>query len=123
MNAGVTALLNDSAKGTYFLAELDGRVAGQLLITHEWSDWRNGNFRWIQSVYVEKDFRGHGIFRALFNHVQQLAREQKNVCGLRLYVDSANATAQKTYSHLGMKKTAYEIFEIDFVLEHTQRNT
>jgi len=120
--AGVIALINDSTRGIYFLAEIDGHIGGQLLITREWSDWRNGNFWWIQSVYVEKNFRGHGIFRALFDHVQQLARDRKDVCGLRLYVDSANSGAQETYSRLGMKRTDYEIFEMDFILEHGCRN-
>ena len=118
MRAGVAALLDDPAKGTYFLAELNGQIAGQLLITCEWSDWRNGNFWWIQSVYVEENFRGQGIFRALFEHVHKLAKQRKEVCGLRLYMDSANATARKTYGRLGMKRTDYEVFEVDFVLEH-----
>ena len=118
VNAGVAALLCDAAKGVYFLAEVEGHIVGQLLITNEWSDWRNGNFWWIQSVYVEKEFRGQGIFRALFEHVQKLAKQRKDVCGLRLYMDSANATARKTYERLGMKRTDYEVFEMDFVLGH-----
>lgn len=118
MNAGVAALLNDPGKGIYFLAEVEGRIAGQLLITNEWSDWRNGNFWWIQSVYVEENFRAQGIFSALFEHVHKLAKQRKDVCGLRLYMDSANATARKTYGRIGMKQTDYEVFEMDFVLEH-----
>src|SRR6266705_6917547 len=82
VQAGVAALLSDSAKGTYFLAETekDGAtvVNGQLLITYEWSDWRNGNFWWIQSVYVAEEFRGNGIFRALFNHVHALAKARED---------------------------------------------
>ncbi len=117
---GVAALLSDPAKGTYFLAEDDQdrtkTVAGQLLITYEWSDWRNGNFWWIQSVYVTEKFRGCGVFRALFNHIQTLAKERKDVCGLRLYMDAHNATARSTYERLGLKKTDYELFEIDFVM-------
>ena len=122
MSAGVAALLNDPAKGTYFLAELDGQVVGQLLITCEWSDWRNGYFWWIQSVYVAKEFRGRGIFGALFKHVRKLAKQRKDVCGLRLYMDLGNATARKTYERLGMTRTDYEIFEMDFVLAHKQKN-
>src|SRR6266705_3348374 len=80
VQAGVTALLSDSAKGTYFLAEAekDGAtvVAGQLLITYEWSDWRNGNFWWIQSVYVAEEFRARGIFRALFDIGRASCRER-----------------------------------------------
>ena len=119
VQAGVAALLNDSAKGTYFLAETekDGAtvVAGQLLITYEWSDWRNGNFWWIQSVYVSEEFRTRGVFRALFDHIQTLARARNDVCGLRLYMDAHNQGARRTYERLGLQPTNYEMFEIDFV--------
>ena len=117
VGAGVEALLNDPAKGTYFVAECDGTLAGQLLVTHEWSDWRNGNFWWIQSVYVEETSRGGGVFRALFEHIQTLAKSRKDVCGLRLYVEANNARAQEAYRRLGMNKTPYEMFEIDFTKE------
>ena len=122
VNQGVKALLSDSAKGNYYLAELQGqgtmKVAGQLLITYEWSDWRNGNFWWIQSVYVAEGFRGQGIFRALFHHIQALAKERSDVCGLRLYMDAHNQVARRTYERLGLERTNYEMFEIDFVLKH-----
>ena len=122
LRKGVAALLLDSAKGVYFLAETEPEtgsrtIAGQLMLTYEWSDWRNGNFWWIQSVYVEENFRGQGIFRALFNHVDQLAKARSDVCGLRLYVDADNHSARKTYERLGMKRTNYELFETDFVLK------
>ena len=117
VSAGVKALLRDSAKGTYFVAEADGTLAGQLLITYEWSDWRNGNFWWIQSVYVAEKFRSSGIFRALFNHIETLARARKDVCGLRLYMEAHNERARKAYERLGLKQTDYQVFEIDFVLE------
>jgi ribosomal protein S18 acetylase RimI-like enzyme len=113
---GVTALLKDAAKGAYFLAEVDGVVAGQLSITTEWSDWRNGNFWWIQSVYVAPEFRQRGVFRALYTHVHKLAKSRRNVCGLRLYVENNNSRAQRAYERLGMKATHYQFFEIDFVL-------
>jgi GNAT superfamily N-acetyltransferase len=120
VSQGVATLLNDPAKGTYFIAEVEsgGRhvIAGQLLITYEWSDWRNGTFWWIQSVYVVEEFRGSGIFTTLFNHVQGLAKARADVCGLRLYVDAHNAKARQTYERLGMNKTEYEFFELDFVL-------
>ena len=118
--AGVTALLNDPAKGIYFLAEtsVDARpeIVGQLLITYEWSDWRNGNFWWIQSVYVAAPFRGAGVFRALFHYVHEAARSRPDVCGLRLYMDAHNDAARKTYTRIGMKQTNYQVFELDFVL-------
>lgn len=116
--AGVNALLADAAKGIYFLAEADGQPVGQLLITREWSDWRNGNFWWIQSVYVLEPFRGRGIFRALFEHVHALAQARHDVCGLRLYVEANNSRAQEAYRRLGLAKTDYELFETDFVLNH-----
>lgn len=99
------------------MAEADGTLAGQLLITYEWSDWRNGTFWWIQSVYVAEKFRSNGIFRALFNHVETLARARKDVCGLRLYMEAHNERARKAYARLGLKQTDYQVFEIDFVLE------
>ncbi len=116
LHAGVEAVLRDPSKGTYYVAEMNGSVVGQLLITYEWSDWRNGNFWWIQSVYVQKDFRGKGVFKSLFEHVRSLANKEKNVCGLRLYVEKHNSRARQAYERLGMKKTRYEMYEVDFVL-------
>jgi GNAT superfamily N-acetyltransferase len=113
---GVLALLRDPAKGAYYLADVDGKVVGQLLITYEWSDWRNGNFWWIQSVFVEKAFRERGVFRALFAHVRKLAETQPDVCGLRLYMDAHNSRARQAYERLGLQRTNYEVFEMDFVL-------
>lgn len=113
---GVSALLKQPGKGIYFVAETKGAVVGQLLITYEWSDWRNGTFWWIQSVYVREDLRGQGIFRRLFKQVAKLAKKRRDACGLRLYVDAHNGGARQTYTRLGMKKTGYELFETDFVL-------
>lgn len=113
---GVRALLRDKAKGIYFVAEEKGVVAGQLLITFEWSDWRNGNFWWIQSVYVAPEFRECGVFRSLYARVHKLAKSHRDVCGLRLYVETENRRAQKAYTRLGMKEAHYKIFETDFVL-------
>jgi GNAT superfamily N-acetyltransferase len=118
VTAGVTAALEDSTKGIYYIAETEGQPVGQMFITYEWSDWRNGNFWWIQSVYVVETFRGRGIFRALFEHVNALAKARKDVCGLRLYVEAENAGAKQVYSRLGMTQTEYDIFETDFVLKH-----
>ena len=113
---GVRALLADAAKGTDYVAEADGAVVGQLLITYEWSDWRNGNFWWIQSVYVTPEWRGRGVFKALHAHVERRARKRKDVCGLRLYVDDHNTKAKEVYSRLGLRATHYELWETDFVL-------
>jgi GNAT superfamily N-acetyltransferase len=101
-------------EGTYFVAEHNGAVIGQLLITYEWSDWRNGNFWWIQSVYVAQEFRENGVFRGLFSHVEKLARSRRDVCGLRLYVEKNNRRAHQAYARLGMKHTHYEIYETCF---------
>jgi len=113
VEAGVTALLKDPAKGIYYVAEVEGAVAGQLMITYEWSDWRNGNMWWIQSVYVRPEFRRAGVFRALFNHVQNLARAREDVCNLRLYAHAENTRAGQSYERLGMTRTKYEVFELD----------
>jgi len=119
VRAGVAALLADAAKGIYFVAETEVNgapaVVGQLLITYEWSDWRNGNFWWIQSVYVAGDSRSQGVFRALFEHVRALATARPDVCGLRLYMDAHNGRARQAYERLGWERTSYEVFEIDFV--------
>jgi len=113
VEAGVAAILRDPARGSYYVAEVAGAVAGQLMITYEWSDWRNGNIWWIQSVYVKPEFRRAGVFRALFNHVQSLARARKDVCSLRLYVHAENTRASQSYERLGMTRTQYEVFELD----------
>ena len=112
---GVHALFDDPARGGYYIAEMAGRRAGQLMITYEWSDWRNGLFWWIQSVFVERDCRGRGVFKALFGHVEKLAKSQSGVCGLRLYVENNNTRAQATYQRVGMQRTVYQMFEVDFV--------
>jgi GNAT superfamily N-acetyltransferase len=116
VRAGVTAVLSDAAKGIYFVAEREGTVVGQLMITYEWSDWRNGNLWWLQSVYVKPEFRGRGVFRALFAHLQHLARGRADVAGLRLYMHAENTRARRTYEQLGMRHSDYEVFEMDFVL-------
>lgn len=113
---GVEAILDDPSKGLYFVAEVDAQVVGQLMITYEWSDWRNGNFWWIQSVYVRSDYRGKGVFKALYGHVMKIVKGRKDVCGLRLYVDKDNKKARETYERLGMIKTGYRLYEIDFVM-------
>jgi GNAT superfamily N-acetyltransferase len=108
---GVAAGLADPAKALYFLAEDGGEVLGQMMITIEWSDWRNGWIWWIQSVYVRADARRRGVFRALYEHVHRAAAEDPEVIGLRLYVEEGNLTAQQTYARLGMVRTSYLVFE------------
>jgi len=107
---GVRTLLEGRAPGQYWLAELEGRVVGQLLITHEWSDWRNRLVWWVQSVYVAPDARQRGVFRALYTHVRQLARSE-GVGGLRLYVDTTNTRAHAVYAAVGMNGGHYRVFE------------
>jgi GNAT superfamily N-acetyltransferase len=113
VRSGVDAILRDPAKGLYFVAEVQGSLVGQVMITYEWSDWRNGNLWWLQSVYVKTEFRGQGIFRKLFNHLQKLALAAKDVSGLRLYMHADNDRARQSYKKLGMKPTRYEVFELD----------
>lgn len=116
LTRGVRALLGDSSKGFYIVAEVDGRLAGQMMITYEWSDWRDGMFWWIQSVFVEPEFRHRGVFRALYRHIEEAARGNGGVCGLRLYVERENERAQATYLGVGMRRARYEFFEVDYVI-------
>ena len=111
---GVQGLFEDRSRGRYFMAEREGEVVGQLLITCEWSDWRNGDFWWIQSVYVKKKARKKGAFKALYRHVHRLAESRDDVCGLRLYVEEHNARAKEAYSRLGMERARYDLFELEF---------
>ena len=109
--AGVAAVLADGTRGTYFVAEEDGRVVGQLMITLEWSDWRNGWLWWLSSVYVLPEARRRGVFRALYQHVLADALAAGDVVGLRLYVERDNRAAQQTYARLGMETTGYLVLE------------
>jgi ribosomal protein S18 acetylase RimI-like enzyme len=111
LTAGVAAGLADEHKALYFIAEDNGDIVGQLMLTREWSDWRNGWMWWIQSVYVRADFRRRGVFRALYQHVLGLASADPGVIGLRLYVEHNNKVAQQTYLGLGMERTPYLILE------------
>lgn len=111
LRSGIQAVLDDPSLGRYYLAEIDGTVVGQLMTTYEWSDWRNGLFLWIQSVYVLPAHRGDGVFRALFNHLSSLAREDPRICGIRLYVDRGNERAKEVYGRLGMHRSNYSVME------------
>ncbi|MEH6417502.1 GNAT family N-acetyltransferase [Pseudomonas sp. CGJS7] len=123
VHAGVEAALADAAKARYFIAMREADVAGQetiavpagtLMLTHEWSDWRNGDWWWIQSVYVAPEHRRQGVYNALHGHVAALAQATAGVIGLRLYVERENIAAQSTYRSLGMDDAGYWIYESEF---------
>nr|WP_320023204.1 GNAT family N-acetyltransferase [uncultured Draconibacterium sp.] len=108
---GVEAVLNDSNKGYYYVAEINGQVVSSLLTTFEWSDWRNGTILWIQSVYVRPEFRRKGVYRKMYAHIKDIAMKADNLNGIRLYADKTNVAAQKTYENLGMNQDHYVMFE------------
>ena len=108
---GVRRLLSQPARGRYFVACLSGHVVGQIMHTCEWSDWRNGEIWWLQSVYVLSEFRQRGVFRALFAHLQDLAHSSPDVIGLRLYVEEHNERAQAAYVTLGLERAGYTVME------------
>lgn len=113
LKKGVKNLIKDENKGVYYICEIDGKIIGQIMYTFEWSDWRNGIFLWVQSVYVNKDYRGKGIFKALYNHIKSICDNDEDICGIRLYVERENCVAQKTYSNLGMKECNYYMYEYE----------
>lgn len=114
LGAGVLAVLTDPNKGRYFVVRRQGRPVASLLITFEWSDWRNTFFWWIQSVYVVPEARRVGAFKALYRHVEAMAIEA-GACGVRLYVEHDNTRAQSTYTSLGMDRSHYLMYERGFV--------
>jgi ribosomal protein S18 acetylase RimI-like enzyme len=111
LRAGVRAVFQNAARGFYTLAEEVGEIVGQMMVTYEWSDWRNGWFWWIQSVYVREDARRKGVFRALYQEIQRQAIADPSVIGVRLYVEHDNLRAQATYRALGMNTTTYGLME------------
>jgi GNAT superfamily N-acetyltransferase len=111
LEPGVRRLFADRALGRYFVAEAAGRVIGQVMVTYEWSDWRNGLLWWLQSVYVATDWRRHGVFRGLYQHVESLARSEPEVCGIRLYMEEHNTRARHTYEALGFTNPGYLVLE------------
>ena len=111
LSAGVSAILSEPARGFYLVAEREGTPIACLMVTREWSDWRNGDFWWIQSVYVVPEHRRQGVFRALYREVERRAGQSEQVCGFRLYVERDNRSAQSTYLDLGMEETPYRMFE------------
>lgn len=130
LRQGIAAVFQDPRKGFYIVAaaSVDAgggaddahaqaveaqQVVGSLLITYEWSDWRNATFWWIQSVYVHPDWRRRGVYRSMYAYVLDAVNARKDICGIRLYVERANAVAQQTYANLGMRKSHYDLYEID----------
>ncbi len=111
LSQGVTSIFKKPELGFYVVAELNNKFVGCLMITTEWSDWRNGIFWWIQSVYIHPKHRRGGIYSKMYEHIKTLAADNSQVCGFRLYVDRENEIAQKGYVSLGMKKTNYLLFE------------
>lgn len=111
ISRGVTRLMERPEYGFYLIAEKDTQTAGTCMVTTEWSDWRDGLFWWVQSVYVKPDFRKQGVYTAMYRHIQKLAATEPDVYGFRLYVEKDNTVAQKTYEALGMKATDYLLYE------------
>jgi ribosomal protein S18 acetylase RimI-like enzyme len=111
VSAGVEATFKHAHLGFYVVAERSNEIVGSLMITTEWSDWRNGVYWWIQSVYVRPEFRRQGIYRKLYEYVRAKAAKARNVCGFRLYVERENTVAQNTYKNLGMVETHYRMYE------------
>jgi GNAT superfamily N-acetyltransferase len=117
LREGIGGVFTQPRRGFYLVAEHAEQVLGALLITYEWSDWRCGDWWWIQSVYVVPEARSAGIFSQLYREAERRARESRGVVGLRLYVERDNRRAQGVYSHLGMTETAYRMYEKPFVAD------
>lgn len=111
LKAGVAAVFDDATKGFYVVTESDGMIVGGMLVTYEWSDWRNGWFWWIQSVYVLPDYRGRSVYPKMYDFTKALADERGNVCGFRLYVEKENEIARRVYDKVGMHETYYRMYE------------
>lgn len=108
---GVAAVMSDPSKGAYYVAEVNGKVVGSLMTTFEWSDWRNGTVLWIQSVYVQPEYRKRSVFSALYKHIEAKVAANTDLRGLRLYADKTNTSAHEVYEHLGMSAEHYQMFE------------
>ncbi|HIE98490.1 MAG TPA: GNAT family N-acetyltransferase [Planctomycetes bacterium] len=112
VRSGVTRGLSVGDEVRYFVAEADGKIVGQLMLTREWSDWRDGWAVWLQSVYVLPDYRGQGVFRQLLDHVKTQMQKEPDVVCLRLYVEEDNDAAKSTYRRLGFGDTGYHVMEL-----------
>jgi len=108
---GVKAVFEKPELGQYFIADTDGKIIASMLTTFEWSDWRNAQVWWLQSVYVLPEFRQQGIFKKMYEFVKILADMNENVGGIRLYVDKTNVRAQEVYKAVGMNGEHYQVFE------------
>lgn len=111
LRPGVEAVFSDRNKGFYVVAGDDYGIVGGLMVTFEWSDWRNAWFWWIQSVYIKPEARGQHLYSRMYEFVKQLARDAGDVCGFRLYVEVDNLTAQRVYEAVGMKASQYSMYE------------
>ncbi len=111
LTKGVETLLSQPAKGFYLVAEIEGVLAGSLMVTYEWSDWRAKDYYWIQSVYIKPEFRRRGIYRHLYAEVKRIAEANGGAASFRLYVEQDNTRAQQTYASLGMEQSYYLMFE------------
>ena len=108
---GVHKVFEDPNKGSYYVAVDSGNVIGSLMTTYEWSDWRCGTVIWIQSVYIMSNYRGQGVYKKLYEYIQQLITPESGYRGIRLYVDKTNQPAQRVYEKLGMNGEHYQVYE------------
>ena len=126
LRLGIQSVIQQPERGLYFVADLrqehqaDTVTVGQLLITYEWSDWRNAQFWWIQSVFVHPSWRRKGIYRRMHRTILDLAQTRPDVCGIRLYVEAGNRVAKQVYEQVGLAPSSYEVYETDFVLPHVE---
>lgn len=111
LTEGVKNIFQDVNRGEYYVADENETVVGSLMTTYEWSDWRNGTVLWIQSVYIDKGHRGKGIYKKMYEHIQQIVKKSPDLRGIRLYVDKTNESAQRVYEKLGMNGEHYQVFE------------
>lgn len=111
LKSGVEAVFHDEGKGFYVVTEDAGAILGGLMVTFEWSDWRNKWFWWIQSVYIVPEARGKGIYRQMYDFVKARAKDNGNICGFRLYVEKDNSSAQRVYERVGMESSPYLMYE------------
>jgi len=113
LTKGVKTVLDDPSKAQYYVYEVNNKVVGQIMYTYEWSDWRNGMFLWVQSVYVDLEYRRQGIYKSLYNTIKNICDNDDEITGIRLYVEKENKNAKATYKSLGMSDCNYNIYEYE----------